>query len=45
MFRVYSKVIKLYIYIYTLLLKFFSIIGYYKILNIVPSAIVPSTIQ
>ena len=42
MFQVYSKVIKLYIYITLLFFKFFSVIGYYKILNIVPSDIVPS---
>ena len=37
MFQVYSKVIQLYTYIF--FFRFFSIIGYYKILNIVPSAI------
>ena len=36
MFQMYSKVIQLYIYI---LFRFFSIIVYYKILNIVPCAI------
>ena len=48
MFQVYSKVIQLYIYLYiiyiykdinTFLFRFFSIIGYYKILSIVPCAI------
>ena len=33
----YSKVIQLYVYI--LFFRFFSIIGYYKILSIVPCAI------
>ena len=37
MFLVYSKVIPLYIYTYVYI--FFSHIGYYKILNIVPCAI------
>ena len=32
----YSKVIQVYIYIF--FFRFFSIIGYYKILNIVPCA-------
>ena len=36
----YGTVIQLYIYTYTyVLFRFFSIIGYYKILNIVPFAI------
>ena len=35
MFLVYSKVIQFYIYIYL----FFFIIGYYKILNILPCAV------
>ena len=41
-FQVYNNVIQLYIYICTYLYafeKFFSIIVYYKILNIVPCAI------
>ena len=42
--QVYSKVIQLlhiyiYIYIYIFFFRYFSIIGYYKILNIVPCAI------
>ena len=37
-FQVYSKVIQLYIYIY-ILFRFFSIIGYEKILSIIPCAI------
>ena len=36
-FQVYSKVIQLYIHIY--FFRFFSLIGYYKILSIVPCAI------
>ena len=44
MFQVYSKVIQLYIcvcvYIYIFFFRFFSIIGYYKILNLAPCAIV-----
>ena len=36
-FQVYSKVIQLYIYIFPF--RFFSLIGYYKILSIVPCAI------
>ena len=36
LFQVYSKVIPLYIYIYTYFLRFFSIIGYYKILSTAP---------
>ena len=41
MFQVYSKVIQLYIceYIYRFFFRFFSFIGYYKILNTVPCAI------
>ena len=41
MFQLYNKMIQLYvcIYIYVFLFRFFSIIGYYKILNIVPCAI------
>ena len=40
MFQVYSNVVQLYIYnIYIFFSRFFSIIGYYKILNIVPCAI------
>ena len=39
MFQVYSKVIQLYIYIFILFFRLFSIIGYYKILSIVPCAI------
>ena len=38
-FQVYSKVNQLYMYIYPLFFRFFSIIDYYKILNIVPCAI------
>ena len=44
-FPVYSRVIQIYIYIYiyihthTHFFKFFSIIGYYTLLNIVPCAI------
>ena len=37
-FQVYSKVIQLYMYIYTFFFRFFSLIGYYKILSIVPCA-------
>ena len=42
--QVYSKVIQLlhiyiYIYIYIFFFRYFSVIGYYKILNIVPCAI------
>ena len=37
MFQVYSKVIQLYIYIYSFF-RFFSIVGYYRILNLVPCA-------
>ena len=33
-----ESVIYIYIYIYIFLFRFFSIIGYYKIFNIVPSA-------
>ena len=36
MFQVYSEVIQLYIHIYILFFRFFSFIGYCKILNIVP---------
>ena len=43
MFQVYSRVIQLYMYVYIytyiFFFRFFSIIGYYKILNIVPCAI------
>ena len=42
MFQVYSKVIKLYIYMCVYIYIYFrlcSIIGYYKILTIVPCAI------
>ena len=35
----YSKVIQLYMYVYIFFFRVFSIIGYYKILNIVPCAI------
>ena len=38
MFQVYSKVIQLYIYIF-FFYRFFPIIGYYKILDIVSCAI------
>ena len=44
-FQVYSKVIQIYLYIsiylylYLFFFRFFSIIGYYKILNIVSCAI------
>ena len=45
-FQVYSKEIQLYIYVYVYIcivyvyfFRFFSIIGYYKILNVVPCAI------
>ena len=38
-FQMYIKIIQLYIYIYTyLFFKFFSIIGYYEILSVVPCA-------
>ena len=36
-FQVYSKVIQLYVYIF--FFRFFYIIGYYKILNLVPCAV------
>ena len=43
MFQVYSKVIQfflyIYMYMYIFFFGFFPIIGYYKILNIVPCAI------
>ena len=45
MFHVYRNVILLYIYVHThtythiYFFRFFSIIGYYKVLNIVPCAI------
>ena len=41
LYKVYNKVILLYICvcIYIFFFRFFSIIGYYKILNIVPCAI------
>ena len=38
-FQVYSKVIQLYLYLYIFFTKFFSIIGYYKTVTIVPCAI------
>ena len=38
-FQVYRKVMQLYICIHLFFFIFFSIIGYYKILNIVPCAI------
>ena len=40
-FQVYCKVIQLYIYIYIYIFffRFFSLIGYYKILSVVPCAI------
>ena len=38
-FQVYSKVIQLYIYIQPLFFRFFSHIGYYRILSRVPCAI------
>ena len=34
-----DSVIHIYMYIYIFFFRFFSIIGYYKILNIVPCAI------
>ena len=34
----YSKVIQLYIYMYSFFFRVFSIIGYYKILNVIPYA-------
>ena len=37
-FQVYSKVIQLYIYIYLFFFKFFSHLGYYRILSRVPCA-------
>ena len=37
--QVYSNVIQLYIYTSILFFSFFSILGYYKILNILPSAV------
>ena len=36
-FQVYSRLIQLYIYIF--FFRFFSIIGYYKVLKIVPCAV------
>ena len=39
LFQVCSKVIQLYMYIYLLFLKFFSHLGYYRILSRVPCAI------
>ena len=39
MFQVYNKVIQFYIYIYIFFFRLFSIISYYKILNIVLCAI------
>ena len=38
MLQVYSKLINLYVYIY-IYVRLFSIIGYYKIVNIVPCVI------
>ena len=38
-FQVYSQVIHLYIYIYPFFLRFFSHIGYYKLLSRLPCAI------
>ena len=38
-FHVYSKVIQLHIYIYIYFFRFFSLIGYYKILSTVLCAI------
>ena len=38
-FQVYSKVIQLYIHIYLFFFRFFSHIGYYRVLNRVPCAI------
>ena len=38
-FQVYSKVIQLYIYMYLFFLKFFSHLGYYRILSTFPCAI------
>ena len=35
----YSKVIQLYVYMYLLFFKFFSRLGYYRILSRVPCAI------
>ena len=37
-FQVYSTVIQLYIHIYLLFYRFFSLVGYYKMLSIVPCA-------
>ena len=43
MFQVYSKVIQLYryihIYLHIFFFRFFSTVGYYKVLNIVPYVI------
>ena len=47
MFEMYSEVIQLYLYLYICIhiyiyfFRFFSIVGYYKILNIVPCAVGP----
>ena len=38
-FQVYSKVIQLYVYIYPFFFRFFSHMGYYRILSRVPCAI------
>ena len=38
-FHMYSRVIQFYIYIYIYIHLFFSIISYYKVLNIVPYAL------
>ena len=38
-FQVYSKVVQLYIYMYLFFFKFFSHLGYYRILTRVPCAI------
>ena len=39
LFQGYSKVIQLYIYIYSFFFRFFSHIGYYRILSRVPCAV------
>ena len=38
-FQVYSKMVQLYIHIYPLFFRFFSHIGYYRMLSRVPCAI------
>ena len=39
LFQVYSKVLQLYIYIYSFFFRFFSHIGYHRILSRIPCAI------